>query len=97
MFACVSRLFGRPLFWLIVVGALGMALLLNIVTYGRFDPGMNYSNFIQNYVQVIALAVTTVAAVSLADQRHGQKLDALHSKVDALHEKVDGQNAQESP
>lgn len=68
-----------PTFWAFICGMLVGAFVLNVLSHNRFDPGMNYSNFLQNWVQLLALAVTSVATVTLAN-RH----DDLHDKVDAI-------------
>src|SRR5579872_3439538 len=81
-FGRISRLLGKPVFWAFVIGALAGALGLNIVSGNRFDPGMAYSNFLQNWVQVVALAVSCVATVSMVTRD-----DTLHEKIDALHKK----------
>lgn len=83
-FKSLSAMLGTPVFWAFVVGVLIGALLLNVLSGNRFDPGMAYSNFLQNWVQVCALAVTSVASVATT-----AAVASLHEKHDDLHEKFD--------
>lgn len=80
LFVFVQGLLSRPVFWALVVGGLIGALLMNIISGNRFDPGMAYSNFLQNWVQVLALAITSVTSCAVL-----QSVRDLHEKHDDTH------------
>lgn len=86
----LSHLLGKPLFWAFTVGVLFAAFCLNVLSHNRFDPGMAYSNFLQNWVQLLALAVTSVISVSTA-----AAVGSLHEKHDELHRAIHGEHSEE--
>lgn len=91
VFIRLSALLGAPLFWVPVILTLNGTLAMNILSRNAFDPNMSYSNFVQNELQVIALAVTSVATVALARaaSHSGRSIETLHDKIDELHDKHD--------
>lgn len=89
-FTKIQAMMGKPLFWAGVILGLFLALLINILSGNKFDPNMSYANFIQNWVQVLALGVTSVGvcAMAMRDNELHDKVDALHDKHDNLHNEV---------